>query len=717
MSVPELLGGRYQLGELLGIGGMAEVYRGRDLRLGRDVAIKMLRAGLTTDATFQMRFRREAQNSASLNHPAIVAVYDTGERISVTGEAWPFIAMEFVDGRTLKEVLAVERRLMPRRAMEVCADICTALEFSHRQGIIHRDIKPSNVMLSRHGQVKVADFGIARAYLPGRTTMTRTSAVIGSVHYLSPEQVRGDTADYRSDVYAAGCLMFALLCGHPPFVGESKTDVMDQHVRDDPPLPSHLNPDVEQSVDAIVLKALAKDPLDRYQSAAELRADLLRAIAGRPVTAALPEVTEQPSINVRGPRWYETFASKLGDTSTFTVWRSFVVDRWERQAFGLSSAQQTTMGWTPPRTEDLVIRVYPSAAGGAGNRALLRGSAGEVEVPLRLPSDLAANLARASSAIDTARLDPTLSTAADLAAVRKLGTVLFDALLHGESRSLYRACHHATRYGGDRRPVNAVLRLVLRMPSPELAALPWELMFDDETGAHVALEHPIVRYVEMPVPVRGGATKPPLYVLGMVVSPDDLDPVAVAAEREAIEEALRQFVRDGLVRLSWVNGQTWQDLQRKLYKRQYHALHFVGHGGFDATRGEGYVAFANSEGKADRVFASDLGAILANQNGLRMVVLNTCESARDDGMHGYTSTAEALVRRGVNSVLSMRDVVSDPVARKFATVFYEALAASAPIDVAAMMARLAVRRDGLGSLEWGTPTVFMRSGSTPLFEK
>ncbi|OKI48892.1 CHAT domain-containing protein [Micromonospora sp. CB01531] len=296
------------------------------------------------------------------------------------------------------------------------------------------------------------------------------------------------------------------------------------------------------------------------------------------------------------------------------------------------------------------------------------------------------------------------------------GAMLFGALFHGEARSLYRACHHAIRYGGTQAPGNGMLRLVLRLRTAELAALPWELMFDDETGAHLALEHPIVRYVELPVPVRSTAVKPPLYILGMVVSPDNLDPLAVEAERDAIEEALSQFARDGLVRLSWVKGQTWQDLQRKLYKRQYHALHLVGHGGFDGTRGEGYVAFADSAGQADRVFASDLGAILANQNGLRMVVLNTCESARDDGKHGYTSTAEALVRRGVSAVLSMRDVVSDPVARKFATVFYEALSVSAPVDVAAMMARLAVRRDGLGSLEWGTPIVFMRSDSTPLLE-
>jgi beta-lactam-binding protein with PASTA domain/tRNA A-37 threonylcarbamoyl transferase component Bud32 len=294
-----LLGGRYQVGELLGYGGMAEVHRGRDLRLGRDVAIKMLRTDLARDRTFQERFRREAQNSASLNHPAIVAVYDTGEETAPTGETLPFIVMEFVSGRTLKEVLAAEGRLQPRRAMEISADICAALEFSHRHGIIHRDIKPGNVMMTQNGQVKVMDFGIARALASGATTMTQTSAVIGTAQYLSPEQARGEAVDARSDVYAAGCVVFELLCGHPPFVGDSPVSVAYQHVREDPRAPSEINPDVNSDVDAIVLKALAKNPLNRYQSAQEMRADLLRAAAGRPVMAT-PVLREAETVAMMG---------------------------------------------------------------------------------------------------------------------------------------------------------------------------------------------------------------------------------------------------------------------------------------------------------------------------------------------------------------------------------------------------------------------------------
>jgi eukaryotic-like serine/threonine-protein kinase len=261
------------------------VHQGRDLRLSRDVAIKMLRTDLARDNTFQMRFSREAQNAAALNHPAIVAVYDTGEEIAPTGEKLPFIVMEFVNGRTLKEVLTEEGRFQPRRAFEIMADICAALEFSHRHGIIHRDIKPGNVMVTQTGQVKVMDFGIARALASGATTMTQTSAVIGTAQYLSPEQARGEPVDARSDVYAAGCVLFELVVGHPPFIGDSPVSVAYQHVREEPPTPSDLNPEAGTDLDAIALKALSKNPANRYQSAGEMRADLLRAATGRPVLA------------------------------------------------------------------------------------------------------------------------------------------------------------------------------------------------------------------------------------------------------------------------------------------------------------------------------------------------------------------------------------------------------------------------------------------------
>ena len=214
------LGDRYELGDVLGRGGMAEVHLGRDVRLGRSVAVKTLRTDLARDPTFQARFRREAQSAASLNHPAVVAVYDTGED-NVNGVALPYIVMEYVDGSTLRELLQSGRKLLPERALEITAGICRALDYSHRQGIVHRDIKPANVMLTRGGEVKVMDFGIARAVADTAATMTATSAVIGTAQYLSPEQARGERADARSDIYATGCLLYELLTGRPPFVGDS----------------------------------------------------------------------------------------------------------------------------------------------------------------------------------------------------------------------------------------------------------------------------------------------------------------------------------------------------------------------------------------------------------------------------------------------------------------------------------------------------------------
>jgi eukaryotic-like serine/threonine-protein kinase len=279
-----LLGGRYEIGELLGFGGMAEVHLGRDVRLGRDVAVKVLRPDLARDPSFQGRFRREAQSAASLNHPSIVAVYDTGED-RAGGVSTPYIVMEFVEGRTLREVLDAEGRLLPQRALEITAQVCAALDQAHRAGIVHRDVKPGNVMLTPSGEVKVMDFGIARAVTSTAATMTQTAAVIGTAHYLSPEQARGEHVDARSDVYSTGCLLYELLTGGPPFSGDSAVAVAYQHVREDPVPPSRIEPDVPPSVDAIVLKAMAKNPANRYQTAGEMRADIERALAGRPVEA------------------------------------------------------------------------------------------------------------------------------------------------------------------------------------------------------------------------------------------------------------------------------------------------------------------------------------------------------------------------------------------------------------------------------------------------
>ncbi len=286
---PRLLGGRYQLGSMLGRGGMAEVRRARDLRLGRDVAIKQLRIDLASDPTFQARFRREAQAAAGLNHPNIVAVYDTGEEADpASGIQVPYIVMELVEGHTLREILRTGRQVMPTKALEFTQGVLDALSYSHKAGIVHRDIKPANVMLTSAGQIKVMDFGIARAVADTSATMTQTAAVIGTAQYLSPEQARGETVDSRSDIYSAGCLLYELLVGRPPFQGDSPVSVAYQHVREAPVPPSHLDAEITPAMDAITLKALAKDPADRYQTAAAMRADIGRLLAGQDVTARVP---------------------------------------------------------------------------------------------------------------------------------------------------------------------------------------------------------------------------------------------------------------------------------------------------------------------------------------------------------------------------------------------------------------------------------------------
>jgi serine/threonine-protein kinase len=283
MTTPQHLSDRYELGEILGFGGMSEVHLARDLRLHRDVAVKVLRADLARDPSFYLRFRREAQNAAALNHPAIVAVYDTGEAETAAGPL-PYIVMEYVDGITLRDIVHNDGPIPPRKALEIISDACQALNFSHQHGIIHRDVKPANIMISRTGAVKVMDFGIARA-LADSHNVTQTAAVIGTAQYLSPEQARGDSVDARSDVYSLGCVLYEILTGEPPFVGDSPVAVAYQHVREAPVPPSGRHEGLSPELDAVVLKALAKNPDNRYQTAGEMRSDLVRVHNGEPPEA------------------------------------------------------------------------------------------------------------------------------------------------------------------------------------------------------------------------------------------------------------------------------------------------------------------------------------------------------------------------------------------------------------------------------------------------
>ena len=300
MSTFTQLGDRYDVGQVIGRGGMAEVYEGTDRRLNRRVAIKVLRPDLARDPMFQERFRREAQSAAGLNHPNIVAIYDTGEDLIGEGASQvsvPYIVMEFVDGVTLRQMLNNGPRILPERALEVIAGVLAALDYAHRHGIVHRDIKPANIMINAHGDAKVMDFGIARAMSDAATSVTATSAVMGTAQYLSPEQARGELVDARSDIYSSGCVLYELLTGTPPFNGESPVAIAYQHVNEPPKSPSSIDPSIPSTLDAITLSALAKSPASRYQTAAEMRSDVERAMAGMPIMGRRHDVTEAIAVS------------------------------------------------------------------------------------------------------------------------------------------------------------------------------------------------------------------------------------------------------------------------------------------------------------------------------------------------------------------------------------------------------------------------------------
>ncbi|MHA7146582.1 Stk1 family PASTA domain-containing Ser/Thr kinase [Arthrobacter sp. TmT3-37] len=332
MTAERVLNGRYEVRELIGRGGMADVHLGRDLRLGRSVAIKVLRQDLARDPLFQSRFRREAQAVAGLNNPTIVAVYDTGEEEIPDRPQHevrvPFIVMEYVEGRTLRDHVKAGD-LTPEDSVTYLQGVLDALEYSHKAGIVHRDIKPANVMITPDGAVKVMDFGIARAMADSQATMTQTQAVLGTAQYLSPEQARGETVDARSDLYSAGCLLFELLTGRPPFIGDSPVSVAYQHVREEPPLASSLDPAVTPALDSVLARALQKDRDHRFQDAASFRRALLDARRGI-VLADTPSLATE-AMDVLAPRTRtraETIgAAAFGATAASVDPRTRAMDR------------------------------------------------------------------------------------------------------------------------------------------------------------------------------------------------------------------------------------------------------------------------------------------------------------------------------------------------------------------------------------------------------
>jgi serine/threonine protein kinase len=278
-----LLAGRYQVGDLLGRGGMADVHVGIDSRLGRRVAIKLLKPALASNPTFRTRFRREAQEAAKMAHPTIVRIFDAGEETLVddagTEVQLPFIIMEFVDGRLLKDMIA-EGPIEPVEAVRIISQVLTALEYSHRAGVVHRDVKPGNIMVTATGQVKVMDFGIARAISDSSASIAETSTIVGTAQYFSPEQARGEAVDARTDLYSTGIVLFEMLTGRAPFTGENPVAVAYQHVNQQPLPPSAFTPRVSPALDAVVLRAMSKDRFDRFQTARDFRTDAETAVTG-----------------------------------------------------------------------------------------------------------------------------------------------------------------------------------------------------------------------------------------------------------------------------------------------------------------------------------------------------------------------------------------------------------------------------------------------------
>ena len=290
-EAPRLLAGRYQVGDLIGRGGMADVHLGMDTRLGRRIAIKLLKPALATDPRFRLLFREEAQKAARMAHPTIVRVFDAGEETITDADGHerqlPYIVMEYVDGRLLRDIIA-DGPLEPKEAVRIGAGILTALEYSHRALLVHRDIKPGNVMITQNGQVKVMDFGIARAISDNSATVAETGAILGTAQYFSPEQARGETVDARTDLYSTGVILFELLTGRAPFRGERAAAVAYQHISEPPANPSSHNAKVSPALDAVVLYSLNKDKFERYQTASEFRSDLETAGAGEVPARRLP---------------------------------------------------------------------------------------------------------------------------------------------------------------------------------------------------------------------------------------------------------------------------------------------------------------------------------------------------------------------------------------------------------------------------------------------
>jgi len=335
----KIFGKRYQIGQMIGTGGMADVYIGEDQRLSRKVAVKVLRSDLARDPSFLARFRKEALAAAGLNHPGIVAVYDSGEEGLNS-----YIVMELVNGHTLREELQNPIGLTVERSLEIIEGVLEALSYSHENGIIHRDIKPGNIMLTDAGDVKVMDFVIARAMDDIGATMTSTWNVVGTAQYLSPEQATGEAADLRSDIYSVGCLLYELVTGRPPFTGDTPVAIAYQHVSADFPVPSAINPELDENIDKIITVALAKSPDDRYQSADMMLADIRRAMKGQNVTTKIRRIVPRRNFLVMG-----------GAAAVFLLLIGLAVNSFNSSAPAPSLQIPNVVGLTQSQAEELLV--------------------------------------------------------------------------------------------------------------------------------------------------------------------------------------------------------------------------------------------------------------------------------------------------------------------------------------------------------------------------
>jgi hypothetical protein len=414
-----ILDGRYQLGSLLGAGGMARVYVATDRVLERQVAVKVLSPSDAQDPVFVERFRREARAAARLSHPNIVAVFDSGSDADQ-----PYLVMEYVPGQSLAQLLARQGRLAPRRAVELAIQVCAALAAAHAQGLVHRDIKPANVLVSPDGQVQVSDFGIVKA--AAATTLTGTGTVLGTAAYLSPEQAQGGPVDARSDLYGLGCVLYELLCGSPPFgsgADRSPVAVATRHVSEPPEPPSARNPQVDPALEAVVLTALAKDPAQRYQSAVELQHALERVLAGD----AAPALPTEPLLEPLGRTGTTPTAigPAAGDDGRGPGW-----PRWALLVAGtaLGIALVAALLW--PDGDDSPARL-PEAGSGASpaTSAPSSATAGSTATPAPSAPGVPAALANLTAVIGAARQQGTadqeaedlLDQAADLANALEAG--------------------------------------------------------------------------------------------------------------------------------------------------------------------------------------------------------------------------------------------------------------------------------------------------------